>query len=114
MQGNVRLFEVGSVFTPRRGQLPVEKVRVGILMMGLRRPHHFTDVGKDVIDAWDAKALGELVAGVAYPGLKLGFEAGDGAPVLWRISAKGGEIGTIEIVALDKPVWAGEIGRAHV
>jgi len=108
MQGNVRLFEVGSTFARREGQLPVEKVRVGILIMGLRRPHHFTDTAKEVIDAWDAKALGELVAEVAYPGLRINLEAGDGAPVLWRISAKGGEIGTIAIVALDKPVWASE------
>ncbi|MFN8667270.1 MAG: hypothetical protein U0164_08700 [Gemmatimonadaceae bacterium] len=108
MQGNVRLFEVGSTFARREGQLPVEKVRVGILIMGLRRPHHFTDASKDVIDAWDAKALGERVAEVAYPGMRIALEAGDGAPVLWRISAKGGEIGTIEVVALDKPVWASE------
>ncbi|HEX4931898.1 MAG TPA: phenylalanine--tRNA ligase subunit beta [Gemmatimonadaceae bacterium] len=108
MQGNIRLFEVGSTFARREGQLPVEKVRVGILLMGLRRPHHFTDTAKEIIDAWDAKALGEFVAEVAYPGLRIGLDAGDGAPVLWRISAKGGEIGTIEVVTLDKPVWASE------
>lgn len=108
MQGNVRLFEVGSTFAPRVGQLPVEKVRVGILIMGLRRPAHFTDAAKDVIDAWDAKSLGERVAELAYPGMRITLEAGDGAPVLWRIAAKGGEIGTIELVTLDKPVWASD------
>ncbi|MBK6841846.1 MAG: phenylalanine--tRNA ligase subunit beta [Gemmatimonadetes bacterium] len=108
MQGNVRLFEIGSTFAPRPGQLPVEKVRVGLVLMGLRRPGHFTDASREVFDAWDAKALGERVAEVAYPGMRIALEAGDGAPVLWRISAKGGEIGTIEVVALDKPVWASE------
>lgn len=106
MQGDVRLFEVGSVFAPRDGQLPVEKVRVGALVMGSRRPPHFTDRAKEVFDAWDAKALGERIAELAYPGMRITLEAGDGAPVLWRISAKGGEVGTVERMALDKPVWA--------
>lgn len=107
-QGDVRLFEVGSVFAPRPGQLPVEKVRVGALIMGRRRPPHFTDTTVERFDAWDAKALGERIAELVSPGLRITLEPGDGAPVLWRISAKGGEVGTVERVALDKPVWAGE------
>ncbi len=105
-QGDVRIFEVGSVFAPRAGQLPTEKVRVGALIMGNRRPPHFTDTAREIFDEWDAKALGERIAELAYPGLPLTLEPGDGAPVLWRISAKGGEIGTVERLALDKPVWA--------
>lgn len=105
-QGDVRIFEVGSVFAPRAGQLPAEKVRVGALIMGNRRPPHFTDTSRELFDEWDAKALGERIAELAYPGLPITLEPGDGAPVLWRISAKGGEIGTVERLALDKPVWA--------
>lgn len=108
LQGNVRLFEIGSVFAPRPGQLPVEKVRVGALVMGLRRPAHFTDAARDVFDVWDAKALGERITELVYPGMPIVLEPGDGAPVLWRISAKGGEVGTIERLPLDKPVWASE------
>lgn len=107
-QGDVRLFEVGSVFAPRAGQLPVEKVRVGVLVMGLRRPAHFTDTAKACFDEWDAKAIGERVAELVAPGVRITLEPGDGAPVLWRIAAKGGEIGTVERVSLDKPVWASE------
>ena len=107
-QGDVRLFEVGSVFAPRAGQLPAEKVRVGALIMGSRRPPHFTDTAREVFDEWDAKALGERIAELAYPGLPVTLEPGDGAPVLWRISAKGGEVGTVERLSLDKPVWASQ------
>jgi phenylalanyl-tRNA synthetase beta chain len=107
-QGDVRLFEVGSVFAPRAGQLPVEKVRVGALIMGRRRPAHYTDTATERYDEWDAKALGERIAELVSPGLRITLEPGDGAPVLWRVSAKGGEIGTVERVTLDKPVWAGE------
>ncbi len=107
-QGDVRLFEVGSVFAPRAGQLPVEKVRVGVLVMGLRRPAHFTDPTKDVFDEWDAKAIGERVAELVAPGMRITLEPGDGTPVLWRVAAKGGEIGTVERITLDKPVWASE------
>lgn len=105
-QGDVRIFEVGSVFAPRAGQLPVEKVRVGALIMGNRRPPHFTDTVRELFDEWDAKALGERIAELAYPGLPVTLEPGDGKPVLWRIAAKGGEVGTVERLALDKPVWA--------
>ena len=108
MQGNVRLFEIGSVFAPRDGQLPVERVRVGLLVMGLRRPAHFTDAAKELFDVWDAKSLGERVTALAYPGSPITLEAGDGAPVLWRVLAQGGAVGTVERVALDRPLWASD------
>ncbi len=63
MQGNVRLFEIGSAFEPRGGRLPVEELRVGALVMGRRRPPHFTDPKSPefaawaVYDEWDVKAL---------------------------------------------------------
>jgi phenylalanyl-tRNA synthetase beta chain len=104
-QGDVRLFEVGSVFAPRAGQLPVEKVRVGVLVMGLRRPAHFTDPTKDVFDEWDAKAIGERVA---EPVARDAHHPSRGwHPVLWCVAARA-EIGTVERITLDKPVWASE------
>ncbi|MEO6444926.1 MAG: phenylalanine--tRNA ligase subunit beta, partial [Gemmatimonadaceae bacterium] len=89
MQGNIRLFEVGSVFSPRNGALPVEKLRVGLLVMGRRRPAHFTDASAPMFDLWDAKALGERVGALACPGVPITLTPGDGEPVLWRISAEG-------------------------
>jgi len=108
MQGNVRLFEVGAVFSPRTGQLPVERLRVGALVMGERHPTHFTDASRRSFDLWDAKALGERVAQACYPGLTVTLDPGDGEPVLWRILARGGDVGTVERVTLDRPVWASE------
>lgn len=108
MQGNVRLFEVGAAFTPRAGQLPVEKLRVGLLLMGARTPSHFTDRAHEPFDAWDAKAIAERVAEVAHPGMRITLEPGDGDRILWRIHAKGGEVGTVERLAIDRPVWASE------
>lgn len=108
MQGNLRLFEIGSVFSPREGGLPVEKARVGALVMGMRRPPHFTDSAKEVIDVWDAKTLGERIATLVYPGRAVVLEGGDGAPTLWRVLVDGGEVGTVERLTLDKPVWAAD------
>ena len=60
MQGDVRLFEVGSVFgaPARPGALPDERLVAAALVMGLRRPPHFTEPRPPAFDAWDAKALG--------------------------------------------------------
>src|SRR6185436_1942759 len=74
MQGNVRLFEIGSVFTPRSGQLPYEELRVGALVMGRRLPPHFSDPKSPEFTSWatfaewDVKSLAEVVARSAYPG----------------------------------------------
>ena len=69
MQGDVRLFEIGSAFTPRPDGLPLEAIRVGALIMGRRRPPHFTEPNPPSFDAWDAKALGaeDRGAGVSRP-----------------------------------------------
>jgi hypothetical protein len=58
MQGDVRLFEIGSVFaaSARQGALPEERLVAAALVMGLRRPPHFTEPRPPAFDAWDAKA----------------------------------------------------------
>jgi len=112
MQGDVRLFEVGSVFArggvDAPGGMPREEVRVGALVMGARRPPHFSEPKSVVFDAWDAKALGETVAAIARAGERCSYMAGEG-DVLWRIlGVDGAEIGTVERLNLDRPVWANE------
>jgi phenylalanyl-tRNA synthetase beta chain len=67
MQGDVRLFEIGSAFTPRPDGLPLEAVRVGALIMGRRRPPHFSEPNPPSFDAWDAKGLGLRIAELAFP-----------------------------------------------
>ncbi|AMW05033.1 phenylalanine--tRNA ligase subunit beta [Gemmatimonas phototrophica] len=106
MQGNLRLFEIGNVFTPRAGRLPLEEVRVGALIMGARRPAHFTEPNPPVFDMWDAKELAERIAASAFPGRPVQL-VGASVPVLWTITVpEVGVVGRVEAVALDKPVWA--------
>jgi len=105
MQGDVRLFEVGNVFSARPGQLPREATHAAVLVMGQRRPSHFTEAAPPAFDAWDAKALAEELARVAYPGATVSFEPGDDA-VLWRLNVGDLLVGEVRRVALDAPVWA--------
>ena len=115
MQGDVRLFEVGSAFTPRPGGLPLEEVRVGALIMGRRRPPHFTEPEPPAFDAWDAKALAIRIAEVAFPGEAVSLEAGDDrrswvigvGPVKRRVGVAGP-------LALDRPPWAAEAWGVEV
>ena len=53
----------------------------------------------------DAKALGARAAAVAFPGESVTLEPGEG-DVLWSVRVDGREVGTVERVPLDAPVWA--------
>lgn len=106
MQGDLRLFEVGSVFEPTTaGALPTETLSVGALVMGARRPPHFTEPKPPLFDEWDAKWVGELAARAAYPSSGIRIEPGAG-DVLWRVLADERPVGQIVRVGLDAPVWA--------
>ena len=111
MEGNVRLFEVGAVFTPRAGALlPSERKSVGILVMGDRRPPHFTDPKPPRYDQWDAKALAELVVETAVPDAQAVLIPADATAqadgLLWTIEIDGTPRGTVRTLAFDAPVWA--------
>jgi phenylalanyl-tRNA synthetase beta chain len=111
MQGDVRLFEIGSVFMATGEAMPREELHVGALIMGRRRPPHFSDPKSEeferamTFDAWDAKALAEVIATEAFRGAAMALEKGaDGD--LWGIVADGAVVGNVRNVALDAPVWA--------
>ncbi len=111
MEGNVRLFEVGAVFAPRAGSaLPLERRSVGVIVMGDRRPPHFTDPKPPRYDQWDAKALAERLVEVAVPDARAVFVPADAASqadgALWTIELNGTARGTVRTVPLDAPVWA--------
>jgi phenylalanyl-tRNA synthetase beta chain len=113
MQGNVRIFEIGSVFEPRsRSELPYEELRVGVLLMGRRRPPHFTDPKSTEFDAWatfdqwDAKAVAERIATLANPAGAVALTDASGESNLWDVTVDGRPIGTVRRVQLDAPVWA--------
>jgi phenylalanyl-tRNA synthetase beta chain len=123
MHGDLRIFEIGSVFAPRPGQLPVEDLHVAALVMGRRQPAHFSDPKSAEFDAWvrytewDAKALAESLASVCHPGRAIELRAvNDGqwttddgrvvAGALWAIVADGRSVGVVRRLPLDAPVWA--------
>ncbi len=117
MQGNVRLFEVGNAFVPTKGRLPREEVRVAALIMGARRPSHFTEPQPPAFDVWDVKALAERVSTVVFGDGAVGLKPGEGE-VLWNVYRTGsgaegnvtGElVGRVVRVSLDRPVWASEV-----
>jgi phenylalanyl-tRNA synthetase beta chain len=105
MQGDVRIFEVGHVFAAQSGGMPVEEVHAALLVMGQRRPPHFTDPRPPAFDAWDAKALAVSLAESALPGRSVALVPGEGA-VLWEMRAEDRVVGRVVRVALDAPVWA--------
>ena len=119
MQGNVRIFEVGTAFAAQGRNLPHEEIRAALLVMGARRPAHFTDPQPPAFDAWDAKALAGVVARAAYPGADVVLAGADAATTeavdaahssdkaaLWRITVDGTVRGSVRRVSLDAPVWA--------
>ncbi len=107
MEGDVRLFEVGHVFQQTGGRLPREEVRVGALLLGKCRPPHFTDPDPASFDAWDAKSLATGLARVAFPGQRIDVAPSETA-AMWRVRVDGVDVGGVQRLALDKPVWAAD------
>lgn len=111
MQGNVRLFEIGSVFEPAGSAMPHEELHVGALVMGRRRPLHFSDPKTPeferamTLDEWDAKALAELMAREAFKGEQVSLRDGEDGE-LWQVLAGERTVGHVRQLALDAPVWA--------
>jgi phenylalanyl-tRNA synthetase beta chain len=109
MQGDVRLFEIGSAFTPRPEGLPLEAVRVGALIMGRRRPPHFSEPNPPTFDVWDVKALGARVAELAFPSEVVLMEpAEDGQSWVIIVGNSRRRVGRAGPVALDRPAWAAD------
>jgi phenylalanyl-tRNA synthetase beta chain len=106
MQGNIRLYEIGSAFSPGES-LPDETVRVALLVMGDREPVHFAGPPPTPFDAWDAKALAERTARVAFPGAEIELQPADGVDGrLWSVHVGGDVRGEVRGIPLDAPVWA--------
>lgn len=106
MQGNLRLFEIGNVFHGTPARLPREEVHAGVLLMGARRPAHFTEPDPPAFDAWDARAIAERMTAAAFPGRGYSCEAALDREA-WTIVVEGiGTVGRVETVSLDRPVWA--------
>ena len=120
MQGDVRLFEIGTAWEPAEGALPRETMRAAALVMGHRRPPHFSEPKVPQVDEWDARALAEVTVASAFPGTAVELRPG-GKELLWEIRVNGPAersgaaelapdesrvVGEVRRVALDAPVWA--------
>ncbi len=106
MEGDLRLFEVGTVFLPTTEPRPREEIRVAALCMGARRPPHFTDPSPPSWDEWDAKELGEAIAAISGATGRVVLEPAEGPDLLWDIRADDSVIGRVTRVSLDAPPWA--------
>ena len=107
--GDVRIFEIGSAFTRGKSAMPREQLRLGVLVMGRRRPAHFTEPQPPSFDEWDAKAVAEVAVATAFGGAgrRIELVPGTGA-VLWQIQIDGRTFGNVVRVELDAPVWAAQ------
>ncbi len=141
MQGNIRLFEVGTAFTSQGSRLPREEIRAAALVMGARRPPHFTEPQPPAFDEWDAKEIAGVMARAAFPGATVTLVGEDepfaeesaarirtayglGPAAIWIVLAGGTTIGRVWRIKLDAPVWAspafgveitlGRMDNAHV
>ena len=103
-EGNLRLFEIGSAFHPD-GSSVREELSVGVLLMGARRPPHFSEPPPPAFDVWDAKALATELARLLAPQSDVAIEPAN-APALWSVRVAGSLCGVIQSVALDAPPWA--------
>jgi len=115
MQGNVRLFEIGTAFFagedpaplpgPKKAALPREEMHIAALVMGQRSPTHFTKPVPESYDEWDLKYLADIVATAAFPSATVKLIPGSGE-TLWEISVDGHAVGAARRLTLDAPVWA--------
>ena len=107
MERNVRLFEIGAVFSRADAseQLPREEMHVAALIMGDRRPPHFTEPKPPHYDEWDAKGLAESIGEAAFPGHVITCVPSE-AQVLWNVAAGDVKVGVVRRISLDAPAWA--------
>src|SRR6185312_1591956 len=106
MQRDVRLFEIGSVFLPTSDVLPLEELRAAFIIMGHRRPPHWTEMRPPDFDEWDAKGLAQELAAAAFPASSVSIDSNAEREWLWSIMVDGSRRGGVRRVALDAPVWA--------
>jgi phenylalanyl-tRNA synthetase beta chain len=108
MRRDVRLFEIGAVFARSEdvaGLLPDERMHAAALVMGRRRPPHFTEPKPPLYDEWDAKGLAESLGECAFPGHLISCVPGE-ADALWSIMAGEVKVGVVRSLSLDAPAWA--------
>ncbi|MEP6508487.1 MAG: phenylalanine--tRNA ligase subunit beta [Gemmatimonadales bacterium] len=111
MQRNVRLFEVGTVFTHENAKgttAPAERTHAAAVIVGDRRPPHFTEPHPPQFDEWDAKNIADVLAVAACPGKAVEFAPSE-SDALWTVSIDGRSAGSVRRLVVDAPVWAAPV-----
>jgi phenylalanyl-tRNA synthetase beta chain len=101
--GDVRLFEIGTVFTAApAGERPHEERHVAAVLTGRREPAHWTGSGEGRFDMWDLKGQFEAAVALAVPG---GVVQVEGTGWIARDS-RGRTVGHAGPVDAERPRWA--------
>ena len=111
MQRNVRLFEIGTVFTSEMAEgssAPGERVHAAAVLVGDRRPPHFTEPHPPQFDEWDAKDIAVQLGRAAFPGSVVECSPGTEG-VLWTLEVDGTSSGIVQSLTVDAPVWASPV-----
>jgi phenylalanyl-tRNA synthetase beta chain len=112
---DIRLFEVGTVFSRPSGRAadrPTEELHLAIVLTGARHPPHWSDSSNAAklpdMDIWDLKHHFELAVGVAAPSCDV-QPAANGAGWV-AVARDGGEsVGMAAPLDADAPKWAGPL-----
>ncbi len=107
MQGNVRLFEIGTVFAGSDVDRPHERRHAAVLIMGDRTPRHFTESKPQACDLWDAKWIAEVVVESAFESSDITYKINDDSTRV-DVIVDGRAAGSISQVMLDAPSWAAQ------
>jgi phenylalanyl-tRNA synthetase beta chain len=122
-QRNVRLFELGTVFS-RAGEeeRPHEETRLALVMTGSRTPPHWEENARD-IDLWDMKGLLDpIISGARLQGVSVRDGAPEGVGITptvgFTLVGGGGSVvgfsGRVEAGLVDGPAWAGPLWAVEV
>jgi phenylalanyl-tRNA synthetase beta chain len=100
---DVRLFEIGTVFTAADpGEPPREERHVAAVLTGRREPPHWSGTGQDRLDQWDLKGQLEAAVALAVPS---GVVQVEGSGWIVR-DARGRQVGEAGPLEADAPPWA--------
>ncbi len=111
---NVRLFELGTGFTPVSGSAPAESLRLAVVLTGRRAPVHWS-APADPFDVFDAARILVLITETAFPGGRVAptdvgghhFVPGRCYALMDRAGKVVGTGGEVVLARLDLPPWAG-------
>jgi phenylalanyl-tRNA synthetase beta chain len=116
---SVRLYEIGSVFSPGPGTVPIEEVHLAAAFTGPRRPPHWSEPTAQW-DEWDLKGLlqelGDLLS--AQPSVATETSRFPFGAETFDLTTDDGQVlgraGNVRAGVLDAPAWAEPVYAVEV